>query len=59
MNWSASPHVQVWSGLFGTCTNNENSADKLEFPPVVGAKLFVANEIKWIIIASLLIRYWP
>ena len=39
VNWSASPDVQVWSGLFGTYTNNENSADKLELRPFVAAKL--------------------
>ena len=47
VNWSVKPHVQLWTGLFGTYTNNENSADKLELRPFVGGKFFVANEIKW------------
>ena len=47
VNWSYKPHIQVWTGLFGTYTNNEASADKLELRPFVGAKFFVPNEIKW------------
>jgi hypothetical protein len=47
VNWSVKPQVQMWTGLFGTYTNNENSPDKLELRPFGGTKFFVPNEIKW------------
>jgi len=45
--YTVNPHVQLWGGLIGTYTNNEESSDKLELRPFAGVKLFVPNGIKW------------
>jgi hypothetical protein len=41
------PWLQVWGGLVGLYTNNENSSDKLELRPFVGPKFFLPNKLKW------------
>lgn len=45
--YSVNDWLQIWGGLVGLYTNNENSSDKLELRPFAGAKLFVPNKIKW------------
>ena len=39
--------LQLWGGLVGLYTDNEDSADKLELRPFVGPKLFLPNKLKW------------
>ncbi|MHC1777989.1 MAG: DUF2490 domain-containing protein [Lentimicrobium sp.] len=39
--------LQVWGGLIGAYTDNENKADNLELRPFAGVKLFLPNELKW------------
>ena len=46
-NYSLSKSVQLWGGLIGTCTDNEQSADKLELRPFIGPKLFLPNDWGW------------
>ena len=38
--------LEIQGGLIGTYTDNENSSDKLELRPFVGAKLYVPNTKK-------------
>lgn len=46
-NYSLNKSVQLWGGLIGTYTDNENSADKLELRPFIGPKFFLPNDWKW------------
>jgi hypothetical protein len=46
-NYSFNRAFQLWAGLIGTYTANENSADKLELRPFIGPKLFLPNDWKW------------
>lgn len=46
-NYSLSKSVQLWGGLIGTYTDNQNSADKLELRPFIGPKFFLPNDWKW------------
>ena len=46
-NYTLSKSVQLWAGLIGTYTDNQNSADKLELRPFIGPKLFLPNDWKW------------
>jgi len=45
--YTAKPWLQVWGGIVGLYTNNENSADKLELRPFIGPKFFLPNKMKW------------
>jgi hypothetical protein len=45
--YSAKSWLQLWGGLVGLYTSNENSADKLELRPFVGPKFFLPNKLKW------------
>jgi len=45
--YSPSQWLQIWGGLVGLYTANQNSSDKLELRPFVGAKFFVPNRAKW------------
>ena len=52
LGWPAATYapnkwLQVWGGLVGLFTDNENSSDKLELRPFTGVKLFLPNERKW------------
>ena len=44
--YSPNEWLQVWGGLVGLYTDNENSSDKLELRPFTGVKLFLPNERK-------------
>ena len=46
-NYTFNPTFQLWGGLIGTYTDNQNSADKLELRPFIGPKLFLPNDWKW------------
>jgi hypothetical protein len=39
--------VQLWGGLIGVFTDNENKANQLELRPFAGVKLFLPNKINW------------
>ncbi len=39
--------IQIWGGLIGAYTNNEEKSDQLELRPFAGAKLFLPNKLKW------------
>lgn len=46
--WTVKPKLlQVWAGVFGIYTNNEDKGDKLELRPFVGAKTFLPNNLSW------------
>jgi hypothetical protein len=45
--YTAKPWLQIWGGIVGLYTNNENSADKLELRPFIGPKFFLPNKLKW------------
>jgi len=52
LGWPAAAYapnrwLQLWGGLVGLYTNNENSSDKLELRPFIGVKLLLPNEAKW------------
>ena len=46
-SYSLNHSVQLWGGLIGMYTANQNSAEKLELRPFAGVKLFVSNDLKW------------
>ncbi len=39
--------MQIWGGLIGAYTNNEDKSDLLEIRPFAGAKFFLPNNLKW------------
>jgi hypothetical protein len=39
--------LQIWGGLIGAYTNNENKSDQLELRPFAGGKFFLPNSLKW------------
>ncbi|HSO85133.1 MAG TPA: hypothetical protein VLQ91_01180 [Draconibacterium sp.] len=39
--------LQIWGGLIGAYTDNENKADQLELRPFAGGKFFLPNNLKW------------
>jgi hypothetical protein len=46
-SYSFNKSVQLWGGLIGTYTYDENKADKLELRPFIGPKFFLPNDWKW------------
>ena len=46
-SYSFNKSVQLWGGLIGTYTDNQNSADKLELRPFIGPKFFLPNDWNW------------
>ncbi len=52
LGWPAASYapahwLQIWGGLVGLYTDNENSADKLELRPFTGPKFFLSNDMRW------------
>lgn len=46
--WTVKPRLlQLWTGLIGIYTANEEKADKLELRPFLGVKTFLPNDLKW------------
>jgi hypothetical protein len=45
--YSVNQWLQIWGGLVGLFTENENSADMLEMRPFTGIKVFLPNNSKW------------
>jgi|WetSurMetagenome_2_1015567.scaffolds.fasta_scaffold146969_2 hypothetical protein len=45
--YTAKSWLQIWGGLVGLYTNNENSSNKLELRPFIGPKFFIPNAMKW------------
>jgi hypothetical protein len=45
--YSPSQWLQIWGGLVGLYTANQQSSDKLELRPFAGVKVFVPNKAKW------------
>jgi hypothetical protein len=45
--YTIKPWIQIWGGLVGLYTHNENSSNKLELRPFVGPKFFLPNKLKW------------
>ena len=45
--YTPKPWMQIWGGLIGAYTNNEDKSDLLEIRPFAGAKLFLPNKLKW------------
>jgi hypothetical protein len=46
-SYSFNKSFQLWGGLIGTYTYDENKADKLELRPFIGPKFFLPNDWKW------------
>jgi len=46
-SYTFNPSFQLWAGLIGTYTDNQNSSDKLELRPFIGPKLLLPNKWKW------------